>query len=82
MNDRYCRPSRSRSAGFGLLTCVAVLAFAPAASAAEKMTICHATGSATNPYVQVTISENAVQHTNATKTARTSSRPPPRAAPP
>jgi RTX calcium-binding nonapeptide repeat (4 copies) len=60
MNDRYCRPSRSRSAGFGLLTCVAVLAFAPAASAAEKVTICHATGSATNPYVQVTISENAV----------------------
>lgn len=26
-----------------------------------KVTICHATGSASNPYVQITVSENAVR---------------------
>jgi ABC-type sugar transport system substrate-binding protein len=27
----------------------------------DKVTICHATGSASNPYVQITVSENAVR---------------------
>ena len=43
-----------------MLTAAGLAALAPAASAGEKVTICHATGSATNPYVVVTISENAV----------------------
>lgn len=34
---------------------------APAAAKAGKTTICHATGSATNPYVQITISDNALK---------------------
>ncbi|MDX6680652.1 MAG: hypothetical protein QOG94_691 [Solirubrobacteraceae bacterium] len=59
MNHRHRQPIRS--AVFVLLTCVGLLAFIPAANAAEKVTICHATGSATNPYVQITISENAVE---------------------
>jgi len=56
------RPSRGRSVVFGLLTLVGVLAFAPAASAdpPPKVTICHATGSVTNPYVQISISQNAI----------------------
>jgi hypothetical protein len=37
----------------------------PSASASPgppgRVTICHATGSATNPYVQITVSENAVR---------------------
>jgi hypothetical protein len=60
MNQSHSRPSR-RSAAVGLLTCVGLLALAPAASAGEKVTICHATGSAANPYVQITVSENAVE---------------------
>jgi hypothetical protein len=32
----------------------------PDGSTAKKITICHATGSSTNPYVQITISENAI----------------------
>ena len=50
-----------RSAVGALLMCVGLLALAPAASAGEKVTIRHATGSATNPYVQITISVNAVK---------------------
>jgi hypothetical protein len=61
MNHRHRQPIRSRSAVFALLTCVGLLAFVPAANAAEKVTICHATGSVTHPYVQITISENAVE---------------------
>jgi len=55
---------------FALLAFVGLVAFAPAASAAEadkttaaeadKTTICHATGSTTNPYVEITISNNAL----------------------
>ena len=52
--------------GFGV---VAVLiggtigiASVPAESASpERVTICHATGSASNPYVQITVSDNAVR---------------------
>jgi hypothetical protein len=58
MSHRRRQPLRS--AVFALLTCVGLLAFIPAANAAEKVTICHATGSDTHPYVTVTISENAV----------------------
>lgn len=60
MYDPHSRARGRRSAVFGLLTCVGLLAFVPAVNAAEKVTICHATGSATHPYVQITISENAV----------------------
>jgi hypothetical protein len=31
-----------------------------ASALGEKITICHATGSATNPYVEITISVNAI----------------------
>jgi hypothetical protein len=61
MSHRHRQPIRQRSTVFALLTCVGLLAFVPAANAAEKATICHATGSATHPYVQITISENAVE---------------------
>ena len=37
------------------------IASVPAQSASpERVTICHATGSASNPYVQITVSDNAV----------------------
>ncbi|MCA1679215.1 MAG: hypothetical protein LC777_09865, partial [Actinobacteria bacterium] len=59
MSHRHRQPLCS--AVFALLTCVGLLAFIPAANAAEKVTICHATGSDTNPYVKVTISDSAVE---------------------
>ena len=38
------------------------VASVPAESASpERVTICHATGSASNPYVQITVSDNAVR---------------------
>lgn len=61
MNHRHRHAIHIRSAVFGLLTCVGLLAFAPAANADGKVTICHATGSETNPYVQITISDSAVE---------------------
>ncbi len=62
MNHRHRQPIRIRSAVFALLTCVGLLTFAPAAAnAAEKVTICHATGSVTKPYVKITISDDAVE---------------------
>lgn len=45
-----------------LLLLGTVLTGTPAhATTNEKVTICHATGSATNPYVQITISENGLK---------------------
>ena len=51
----------------GLVVCVLALAWAPAGSAVagdkggnDKVTICHRTGSSTNPYVIITISTNAL----------------------
>lgn len=43
--------------------CLLVLAIAPGASAASpgKTTICHATGSAKNPYVKITVSNKALK---------------------
>jgi ABC-type sugar transport system substrate-binding protein len=60
------RPSRLKVAVVGALLGGTVgVASMPAASASPgkpgKVTICHATGSASNPYVQITISENAVR---------------------
>ena len=60
------RPSRLRVAVVGALLAGTVgVASMPVASASpgppSKVTICHATGSASNPYVQITVSENAVR---------------------
>ena len=57
--------SRGRTALAALITglgLVALLAPAPASSAAPagKTTICHATGSANNPYVRISVSNNAL----------------------
>jgi hypothetical protein len=43
------------------LACIGLLAIAPMAAAAptEKVTICHATGSASNPFVQITVAAAA-----------------------
>ena len=59
MSHVHCRSLR-RSVVAAVVTCAGLAALTPAASAGEKVTICHATGSATNPYVMITISENAV----------------------
>ena len=59
MNNVHRRTLR-RSVVAAVVTCAGLAALAPAASAGEKVTICHATGSSTNPYVVITISENAV----------------------
>jgi hypothetical protein len=57
------RPSRLRVAVVGtLIGGTTGIASLPAVSAPPgRVTICHATGSATNPYVQITVSENAVR---------------------
>ena len=61
------RPSRLRVAVVGALIggSAGGVASIPVASASPgppgKVTICHATGSATNPYVQITLSVNAVR---------------------
>jgi hypothetical protein len=54
------RRALRRSMVTAAVTCASLAALAPAASAGAKVTICHATGSATNAYVTITISENAV----------------------
>lgn len=60
------RPSNLRVALVGALLAWTVgVASEPTASASAeppgKVTICHATGSASNPYVQITINQNAVR---------------------
>ncbi len=54
------RRSLRRSVVAAVVTCAGLAALTPAASAGEKVTICHATGSASNPYVTITVSVNAV----------------------
>jgi len=49
---------------FVMIGAVAVASLAapsPSMASPAKVTICHATGSASNPYVQITVSENAVR---------------------
>ena len=60
---RPLRPSMLRVVAVAaLFSGAAGVTSLPAVSASPgKVTICHATGSATNPYVQITISENAVR---------------------
>jgi FtsZ-interacting cell division protein ZipA len=61
-----------------VLGVVGMLAFAPnggdrsaEAQGADKVTICHGTGSETNPYVQIVVSENAIGgHFNTRETPR------------
>jgi hypothetical protein len=43
---------------------LAFAAFGPAAAAATKVDVCHATGSATNPYVLITVNINSVGAAN------------------
>lgn len=48
--------------GLALMALSAVaISSAASAAPAEKVTICHATGSETNPYVTITVSENALK---------------------
>ena len=58
------RKTLAALASAGLLTGVAAAAAVNGAQAAPapKVTICHGTGSATNPYVIITVSENALKH--------------------
>jgi hypothetical protein len=60
---RPLRPSRLRVAVVGTLIGGTLgIASLPAVSASPGgVTICHATGSATNPYVQITLNQNAVR---------------------
>jgi len=76
------------SAIFGLLTCVGLLVFTSAGAAAKpapapkKTTICHATASATNPYVEITVSNHALAAHRTHQDGRDIvPAPPPRAAP-
>jgi ABC-type sugar transport system substrate-binding protein len=47
-------------ANLAAIVVAAILAASPAAGAADKVTICHFTGSAHNPFVMITISESAL----------------------
>jgi hypothetical protein len=59
---RPIRPSTLRVAFVVALFGGAVgLLSVPASAKPGKVTICHATGSASNPFVQITVSENAVR---------------------
>jgi len=65
MTEQQTFQSEAPRFGFRLVMIGALVVAAPSASMAamagpEKVTICHATGSASNPYVQITVSENAV----------------------
>ncbi len=65
MEYRHRHSVRSRSMVFALLAFVGLLVFtsgaaAKPAPAPTKTTICHATESATNPYVEITVSNDAL----------------------
>jgi ABC-type sugar transport system substrate-binding protein len=60
--DQLQRAStRGRRVVVGILACVGLSSIAPMAAAApaDKVTICHATGSESNPYVQITVAAAA-----------------------
>ena len=49
------------AAAGALLSAVGSVSPPSASASPNTVTICHATGSASNPYVQITVSENAVR---------------------
>lgn len=59
---RIGRTMALSSALFAGAASVLVATALPASAAADKVTICHATGSATNPYVVITPSAAGVYH--------------------
>jgi ABC-type sugar transport system substrate-binding protein len=63
--DQLQRAStRGRRVVVGIAACVGLLSIAPMAAAdppAGKVTICHATGSTSNPYVRITVAAAAVE---------------------
>ncbi len=67
--DHHCSTLLRAGVGLGvLLTFVCVLATPAAAKPQDKVTICHATSSVSNPYVQNTVNENAIVQPNGTPT--------------
>ena len=62
MSKKMSHPGRTALAALIMsLALLALVAMPASAAPASKVTICHATGSSTNPYVRITVSEEAVE---------------------